>query len=1102
MMPQISKELTDYVHQQDSASGFRFRRQDYMNRKNAYSIIKWLDHVASRQGETNSVTKQRIRFEFQHASLPALFEIRNRLEVSLGGLTESAFSERVYLCGLRKPTTDTDSGCLIGGGGGGGASMTTTTSLTTACSNLSISCTPQPHEPRFEVLTTDPFHAMTDDTGVDESSNQDEYILVSCIRNVFEGFGENDVRTKTQMATMRTLFKNHLHGKYTPMVQSHIYSPRQRLMMAYLKGDFMTIYFYNYHTNIHKDAVDTMNKIVGFHNAKSRLLREIGLHKMGITHLSPFHTEPINEYDYEVMIWTDPTTLISKEFPSEHKPPPAFMKEPQCSNIFFRMYRQPDLQLTMGRSKTLFKSDCVKTMHYEQLLRWRSGLKTKLDFIQKVTRAHVEMIKKCPTINEIDLLMFLRPPKVVRSKLLGPPPTLTSSSSSVRHRHLDDDHHTSIFEDNLSMTERTSKRASLFGESVKSQAIAAAESEIFKGKGEFLKKTDIKIGLAAEKFHEIRTPFFLRSEWNTSAPRRAGELFDEVVRESDIRSLLDEPMKEFLEIYEVQKAKSQKLLMKRKYSEKSVDIHISEVRVRNEKRKKGEEPEPATTTTTMNPDDEWSEVDSDLEEAEEMIMTIGDGEDGAGSTRTNSESRGPPKPPTSSGEENFQRTFGKVRRSWRHNPKNSPTPFDSRHNSFNSSSSIPMAKPSESGAIEKMFSSTINAVTKLTRRLSRRPVDKDTSIDKKDEDAEPAPSPEPTDAEAFATEPPVPPIMYRHAEEFARYFCRKYGFIQFQVENRNRRSKALNRYTTTPSMLVDLPYLVFYKAYDGGVIFADLRYDIPEFVVSFYMYERAKTSSADYYMVDQMEALYWKESEELHSAAKQLKDSVCFMTFNFDYHLRSVATYIEAKAAKKKCIFGTRMNAFHTIERLLDFYQHDLILSKNLVAIKYVFMTKEQNDAILARAEDDRGLILIKQEADPVTQLRYAGTPIEDAMCRITDTTLYKTNLPVTIIEMTGLLGAYPTISGRQCSRVVPSVKLRIHMDDDVVVGVDDGAHLWPPSEDREFVEEFEGRQRRRLLENMSKYGTEVVPTAWEDSCVRRTVKEMMSTDVTSSSGF
>ena len=94
---------------------------------------------------------------------------------------------------------------------------------------------------------------------------------------------------------------------------------------------------------------------------------------------------------------------------------------------------------------------------------------------------------------------------------------------------------------------------------------------------------------------------------------------------------------------------------------------------------------------------------------------------------------------------------------------------------------------------------------------------------------------------------------------------------------------------------------------------------------------------------------------------------------------------------------------------------------------------------------------------------------------------------PVTIIEMTGLLSAFPTISGKQCSRVVPAIKLRVHTED-----VGDG-ELWPPTEDREFIESFEGKQRRRLLENMSKYGTEHVPTPWEDSCVRRTVREMMA---------
>lgn len=165
-----------------------------MNRKSAYSTIKWLDYVASKQGDTNSVTKQRIRFEFQHASLPALFEIRNRLEVSLGGTHESDIRERVYLCSLRKPS-EVDS--LIGN-----------TLRESSMSIYGLSA----HEPRFEVLTTDPFHAMTEDCGVDESQNQEEYVLISCIKNVFEGYGENMIRTRNQVDEMKQMFRNHLRN--------------------------------------------------------------------------------------------------------------------------------------------------------------------------------------------------------------------------------------------------------------------------------------------------------------------------------------------------------------------------------------------------------------------------------------------------------------------------------------------------------------------------------------------------------------------------------------------------------------------------------------------------------------------------------------------------------------------------------------------------------------------------------------------------------------------------------------------------------------------------------------------------------------------------
>lgn len=191
------------------------------------------------------------------------------------------------------------------------------------------------------------------------------------------------------------------------------------------------------------------------------------------------------------------------------------------------------------------------------------------------------------------------------------------------------------------------------------------------------------------------------------------------------------------------------------------------------------------------------------------------------------------------------------------------------------------------------------------------------------------------------------------------------------------------------------------------------------------------------------------------------------------------------------------MNVFHLIERLLDYYQYDLILSKNLVAIKYLYLTREHNDIILTRMEEEEDLMLMKMENDPVIDQRYAGNPIEDAIFKITEGHLYKSKHPVTTIEMTGILS--PQMSSpssvKQCSRVVPSIKIRVHMDDvgGGGIGCDDDRLYWPPTQDREFIEDFEGKQRRRLLENMSKYGTEHVPTPWEDSCVRRTVREMMS---------
>lgn len=48
----------------------------------------------------------------------------------------------------------------------------------------------------------------------------------------------------------------------------------------------MTLFLYNYASDFVAWTKEIVERTILWHNARSRLLREIGLHKMGITHLS------------------------------------------------------------------------------------------------------------------------------------------------------------------------------------------------------------------------------------------------------------------------------------------------------------------------------------------------------------------------------------------------------------------------------------------------------------------------------------------------------------------------------------------------------------------------------------------------------------------------------------------------------------------------------------------------------------------------------------------------------------------------------------------------------------------------------------------------
>lgn len=71
-----------------------------------------------------------------------------------------------------------------------------------------------------------------------------------------------------------------------------------------------SLYLYNYSTKAAEHMQKLFSNIISWHNGKSRLLREIGLHKMGITHL-PATISPSSN----ALVWLNAPLLYKYDFP-------------------------------------------------------------------------------------------------------------------------------------------------------------------------------------------------------------------------------------------------------------------------------------------------------------------------------------------------------------------------------------------------------------------------------------------------------------------------------------------------------------------------------------------------------------------------------------------------------------------------------------------------------------------------------------------------------------------------------------------------------------------------------------------------------------------
>lgn len=126
--------------------------------------------------------------------------------------------------------------------------------------------------------------------------------------------------------------------KFLPSLKPFI--PRQRLIYLVARGETMTLFLYNYGNEIAVKVKEVVERTVLWHNARSRLLREIGLHKMGITHLSTLKSSDSRFNSYLLLAWMDPETLVHNDYPVEVLNTPDFSKLPKrYALLLLKLYR-------------------------------------------------------------------------------------------------------------------------------------------------------------------------------------------------------------------------------------------------------------------------------------------------------------------------------------------------------------------------------------------------------------------------------------------------------------------------------------------------------------------------------------------------------------------------------------------------------------------------------------------------------------------------------------------------------------------------------------------------------------------------------------------
>uniref|UniRef100_A0A915AZD3 Protein SZT2 n=1 Tax=Parascaris univalens TaxID=6257 RepID=A0A915AZD3_PARUN len=187
--------------------------------------------------------------------------------------------------------------------------------------------------------------------------------------------------------------------RFMPQISPFV--PRQRLLFFIIRGEVASLYLYNYSTKAAEHMQKLFSSIISWHNGKSRLLREIGLHKMGITHL-PATISPSSN----ALVWLNAPLLYKYDFPEMGAADfdqqfVSDLLEPNEARLRMKLYRHSSASfLAINLMPTFLEDQC------EQILMVENEMRSLMRDHQKFHSVHQSLLAGSCEVSETNLILI------------------------------------------------------------------------------------------------------------------------------------------------------------------------------------------------------------------------------------------------------------------------------------------------------------------------------------------------------------------------------------------------------------------------------------------------------------------------------------------------------------------------------------------------------------------------------------------------------------------------------------------------------------------------------------------------------------------------